>query len=70
MRVLSNLMMLVGAIGLGVMASIHLYDVMLTEDPATNMFTKAWWSPSWPVYAVMVALMLVGAVLSMRQRRA
>lgn len=69
MRVLSNLLLLIGAIALGLMASVNLYDIMLTDDPARFLFTHAWWSPYWPIYAVIGGVLAVGILLTLREER-
>jgi len=69
MRVLSNLLLLLAAIGLGLIASIDLYALMAADEPFRVMFTYPWWSGFGLVYLALFAVLATGACLAMMARR-
>lgn len=69
MRILSNLLLLLAAIGLGLIASIDLYELMATDDPLVVLFTKAWWAGYGLVYLTLFALLALGASLAVATNR-
>ncbi|MEM1379416.1 MAG: hypothetical protein AAGH41_02200 [Pseudomonadota bacterium] len=69
MRILSNLLLLAGALVIGAAASFNLYDVMLLEDPVAHILRDPWWVAAWPAYAFAALALVSGGVMAVGARR-
>lgn len=69
MRMLANILMLVGAVGVCFLLSKNLYEVMLLEEPSSAFFSTGWWSDYWALYVALGGVLVLGMVCALTTRK-
>lgn len=70
MRMFANLLLLIGTVGLGLLLSRNLFDLIFAREGAVSFFSSAWAMQYGVLYAASATALVLGIVLAVRARRA